>query len=147
MFANDDNEKNIKTYAALLQDIREGKESTNEKSLSEELDDILFDLTESDLNQLSEGPFKGLGKILMKRKLKKQYKKSDIPKIFNDDPTDKNSLVYGKSPEEINQKASDYYHGNWVMKDRVKKASDRLSRPAQKGSSEYVKTKPLFKKR
>ena len=76
MFANDDNEKNIKTYAALLQDIREGKESTNEKSLSEELDNILFDLTESDLNQLSEGPFKGLGKILMKRKLKKQYKNS-----------------------------------------------------------------------
>lgn len=29
MFANDDDEKNIQTYAALLQDIREGKESKN----------------------------------------------------------------------------------------------------------------------
>tara|TARA_B100000768_G_scaffold56940_1_gene55336 strand:+ start:1328 stop:1879 length:552 start_codon:yes stop_codon:yes gene_type:complete len=30
MFANDDNEKNIQTYAALLQDIREGKEGIDE---------------------------------------------------------------------------------------------------------------------
>ena len=30
MFANDDNEKNIQTYATLLQDIREGKEGIDE---------------------------------------------------------------------------------------------------------------------
>jgi hypothetical protein len=139
MFANDDNEKNIKTYAALLQDIREGKESTNEKSLSEELDNILFNLTESDLNQLSEGPFKGLGKILMKRKLKKQYKKSDLAN-FNNSGID----TSGKTPDEIRQMQSDYYHDNMDKAARAKKATVRLSRPAQKGS---VKTKPLFKKR
>ena len=142
MFANDNNEKNIKTYAALLQDIREGKESTNEKSLSEELDDILFDLTESDLNQLSEGPFKGLGnlgKILMKRKLKKQFRKSDLAN-FDNSGID----TSGKTPDEIRQMQSDYYHDNMDKAARAKKAIGRLSRPAQKGS---VKTKPLFKKR
>ena len=123
MFANDDNEKNIKTYAALLQDIREGKESTNEKSLSEELDDILFNLTESDLNQLSEGPFKGLGKILMKRKLKKQYKKSDLANF------DKSGIdTRGKTPDEIGQMKSDYYHDNMDKAARAKKAGDRLQK-------------------
>ena len=127
MFANDNNEKNIKTYAALLQDIREGKESTNEKSLSEELDDILFNLTESDLNQLSEGPFKGLGKILMKKKLKKQYKKSDLANF------DKSGIdTSGKTPDEIRQMKSDYYHDNMDKAAPAKKASDRLSKKMSK---------------
>ena len=139
MFANDDNEKNIKTYAALLQDIREGKESTNEKSLSEELDDILFDLTESDLNQLSEGPFKGLGGFLMRKKLDTAFRKSDLAN-FDNSGID----TSGKTPDEIRQMQSDYYHDNMDKAARAKKAIGRLSRPAQKGS---VKTKPLFKKR
>ena len=73
--------------------------------------------------ELSEGPFKGVGKALMKRKLNKQYKKSDLANF------DKAGIdTSGKSPDEINQMKSDYYHSNFDMKDRVKKASDRLSR-------------------
>ena len=55
MFANDENRKNIKTYAGLLQDIREGKESKNpvHVAASEHTDAI------NDINQRYENdPYK-----------------------------------------------------------------------------------------
>ena len=80
------------------------KKSTNEKSVS-------------------EGPFKGVGKALMKRKLNKQYKKSDLANF------DKSGLdTSGKTPDEIGQMKSDYYHDHMDKADRAKKAGDRLSR-------------------
>ena len=72
---------------------------------------------------MSEGPFKGVGKQLMKRKLNKQYKKSDLANF------DKSGIdTKGKTPDEVRQAKSDYYHDNMDKADRAKKASDRLSR-------------------
>ncbi len=75
------------------------------------------------LSQLTEGPFKGAGKMMMKRKLNKQYKKSDLAN-FDDSGIDTD----GKSPEEIGDMKSDYYHSNMDKADRAKKAKARLSR-------------------
>ena len=73
--------------------------------------------------ELSEGPFKGVGKALMKRKLNKQYKKSDLANF------DKSGIdTRGKTPDEIGDMKSDYYHGHMDKADRLKKAKDRLSR-------------------
>ena len=84
---------------------------------------------------MSEGPFKGIGKALMKRKLNKQHRKSDLAN-FDDSGID----TTGKTPDEIGDMKSDYYHGHMDKADRLKKAKDRLSRPAQKEDSykEYL---------
>ena len=72
---------------------------------------------------MSEGPFKGVGKQLMKRKLNKQYKKSDLANF------DKSGIdTSGKTPDEIRQMKSDYYHDHMDKAARAKKAGDRLSR-------------------
>lgn len=72
---------------------------------------------------MSEGPFKGVGKQLMKRKLNKQYKKSDLANF------DKSGIdTSGKTPDEIRQMKSDYYHDNMDKAARAKKAGDRLSK-------------------
>ena len=71
----------------------------------------------------TEGPFKGVGKMAMKHKLNKQYKKSDLANF------DKSGIdTDGKSPEEIGDMKSDYYHSNMDKADRAKKAKARLSR-------------------
>lgn len=73
--------------------------------------------------ELSEGPFKGVGKALMKRKLKKQHRKSDLANF------DKSGIdTSGKTPDEIGDMKSDYYHGHMDKAARAKKAGDRLSR-------------------
>ena len=74
-------------------------------------------------DSVSEGPFKGVGKAMMKRKLKKQYKKSDLAN-FDDSGAD----TSGKTPDEIADMKSDYYHGHMDKAARAKKAGDRLSR-------------------
>ena len=72
---------------------------------------------------VKEGPFKGVGKALMKRKLNKQYKKSDLANF------DKSGIdTSGKTPDEIRQMKSDYYHDNMDKAARAKKAGDRLSK-------------------
>ena len=72
---------------------------------------------------VKEGPFKGVGKALMKRKLNKQYKKADLANF------DKSGIdTKGKTPDEVRQAKSDYYHDNMDKADRAKKAKDRLSR-------------------
>ena len=72
---------------------------------------------------VSEGPFKGVGKTLMKRKLDKQYKKSDLAN-FDNSGID----TSGKTPDEIRQMKSDYYHDHMDKADKAKKAKNRLSR-------------------
>ena len=76
-----------------------------------------------DKEEMAEGPFKGVGKMMMKRKLNKQYKKSDRANFDNSgiDTT-------GKTPDEVGQKKSDYYHGHMDKAARAKKAMNRLSR-------------------
>ena len=71
----------------------------------------------------TEGPFKGVGKMAMKRKLNKQYKKSDLAN-FDDSGMD----TSGKTPDEIRQMKSDYYHDHMDKADKAKKAGNRLSR-------------------
>jgi hypothetical protein len=72
---------------------------------------------------VEEGPFKGVGKTLMKRKLDKQYKKSDLANF------DKSGIdTSGKTPDEIGQMKSDYYHSHMDKADKAKKAKNRLSR-------------------
>ena len=72
---------------------------------------------------IAEGPFKGVGKTLMKRKLDKQYKKSDLANF------DKSGIdTSGKTPDEIGQMKSDYYHSHMDKADKAKKAKNRLSR-------------------
>ena len=72
---------------------------------------------------VKEGPFKGVGKALMKRKLNKQYKKADLANF------DKSGIdTKGKTPDEVGQMKSDYYHDNMDKADRAKKASNRLSK-------------------
>jgi len=73
--------------------------------------------------EVEEGPFKGVGKTLMKRKLDKQYKKSDLAN-FDKSGTD----TSGKTPDEIRQMKSDYYHDHMDKADKAKKAKNRLSR-------------------
>ena len=73
--------------------------------------------------EMAEGPFKGVGKQLMKRKLNKQYKKSDLAN-FDDSGID----TSGKTPDEIADMKSDYYHSHMDKADRAKKAKDRLSK-------------------
>ena len=59
----------------------------------------------------------------MKRKLNKQYKKADLANF------DKSGIdTKGKTPDEVSQAKSDYYHDNMDKADRAKKAKDRLSR-------------------
>ena len=72
---------------------------------------------------IEEGPFRGPGKALMKRKLNKLYKKSDLANF------DKSGIdTKGKTPDEVRQAKSDYYHDNMNKAARAKKAIDRLSR-------------------
>ena len=73
--------------------------------------------------EVEEGPFKGIGKMAMKRKLDKQYKKSDLAN-FDNSGID----TSGKTPDEIRQMKSDYYHDHMDKADKAKKAKDRLSR-------------------
>jgi hypothetical protein len=59
----------------------------------------------------------------MKRKLDKQYKKSDLANF------DKSGIdTSGKTPDEIGQMKSDYYHSHMDKADKAKKAKNRLSR-------------------
>ena len=90
------------------------------------------------LSQLAEGPFKGAGKMMMKRKLNKQYKKSDLAN-FDDSGMDTD----GKSPEEIGDMKSDYYHSNMDKADRAKKAKARLSREDIEEAGGYY-TQPVY---
>ena len=91
----------------------------------------------------NEGPFNGVGKTLMKRKLKKQYKKSDLAN-FDDSGID----TSGKSPDEVGQMKSDYYHDNIDKAARAKKAGDRLSRKKESISyKEQLKIKLEGKKK
>ena len=72
---------------------------------------------------MAEGPFKGIGKQMMKRKLDKQYKKSDLANF------DKSGIdTSGKSPEEVGDMKSDFYHGHMDKAARAKKAMNRLSK-------------------
>ena len=86
--------------------------------------------------KVKEGPFKGVGKALMKRKLNKQYKKSDLAN-FDDSGID----TSGKTRDEINQMKSDYYHDHMDKADRAKKAGDRLSR--KKIAEDFGSVPPL----
>ena len=73
--------------------------------------------------KMAEGPFKGVGKMMMKRKLNKQYKKSDLANFDTSGISTK-----GKTPDEVRQKKSDYYHSHMNKAARAKKAMNRLSR-------------------
>ena len=73
--------------------------------------------------KMAEGPFKGVGKMMMKRKLNKQYKKSDLANFDTSGISTK-----GKTPDEVRQKKSDYYHSHMDKAARAKKAMNRLSR-------------------
>lgn len=73
--------------------------------------------------EMAEGPFKGVGKMMMKRKLNKQYKKSDLANFDTSGISTK-----GKTPDEVRQKKSDYYHSHMDKAARAKKAMNRLSR-------------------
>ena len=85
--------------------------------------------------ELSEGPFTGVGKMMMKRKLNKQYKKSDLAN-FDDLGID----TSGKTTDEINQMKSDYYHDHMDKADRAKNASNRLSKNVKYGIIRYPDT-------
>tara|TARA_B100000497_G_scaffold23530_1_gene27607 strand:- start:8312 stop:8758 length:447 start_codon:yes stop_codon:yes gene_type:complete len=72
---------------------------------------------------IEEGVFSVSGKALMKRKLNKLYKKSDLANF------DKSGIdTKGKTPDEVRQTKSDYYHDNMNKAARAKKAIGRLSR-------------------
>jgi len=99
------------------------------KSLNTALQNIRKDKDEDRKNKkeinstIEEGPFRGPGKALMKRKLNKLYKKSDLANF------DKSGIdTKGKTPDEVRQAKSDYYHGHMDKAARAKKAIDRLSR-------------------
>ena len=86
-----------------------------------------------------EGPFKGVGKMAMKRKLNKQYKKSDLANF------DKSGIdTDGKTPDEIGQMKSDYYHSNMDKADRAKKAKARLSREEMELEAAFEETMGQF---
>ena len=100
--------------------------SKNEKKKNETVKDpykeSLASRLEAKKKAVSEGPFKGVGKQLMKRKLNKQYKKSDLANF------DKSGIdTKGKTPDEVGQMKSDFYHDNMDKAARAKKAGDRLS--------------------
>ena len=100
--------------------------SKNEKKKNETVKDpykeSLASRLEAKKKVVSEGPFKGVGKQLMKRKLNKQYKKSDLANF------DKSGIdTSGKTPDEVGQMKSDFYHDNMDKAARAKKAGDRLS--------------------
>ena len=89
--------------------------------------------------EMAEGPFKGIGKQLMKRKLNKQYKKSDLANF------DKSGIdTDGKSPEEIGDMKSDYYHSNMDKAARAKKAKARLSREEMELEAAFEETMGQF---
>ena len=90
-------------------------------------------------SSVSEGPFKGIGKQLMKRKLNKQYKKSDLANF------DKSGIdTSGKTPEEIGQMKSDFYHDHMDKAARAKKAGDRLSGKKKVKESTQALTEEQF---
>ena len=95
--------------------------------------DVIQDfISRADLN---EGPFNGVGKMMMKRKLNKQYKKSDLAN-FDDAGID----TSGKTPDEIGQMKSDYYHDNMDKAARAKKAGNRLGKNVKYGIVRYPDT-------
>ena len=105
--------------------------SKNEKKKNETVKDpykeSLASRLEAKKKVVSEGPFKGVGKQLMKRKLNKQYKKSDLANF------DKSGIdTSGKTPDEVGQMKSDFYHDNMDKAARAKKAGDRLSAKKKK---------------
>ena len=89
--------------------------------------------------EMSEGPFKGIGKMAMKRKLNKQYKKSDLAN-FDDSGMD----TSGKTPDEIRQMKSDYYHDHMDKADKAKKAGNRLSREEMEIEAAFEQTMGQF---
>ena len=90
-------------------------------------------------SSVSEGPFKGVGKQLMKRKLNKQHKKSDLAN-FDDSGID----TSGKTPDEIGDMKSDFYHGHMDKAARAKKAGDRLSGKNKVKESTEMMTEAQF---
>jgi len=90
-------------------------------------------------SSVSESPFKGIGKMAMKRKLNKQYKKSDLAN-FDDSGID----TSGKTPDEIRQMKSDYYHDHMDKAARAKKAGDRLSGKNKVKESTEMMTEAQF---
>ena len=90
-------------------------------------------------SSVSEGPFKGIGKQLMKRKLNKQYKKSDLANF------DKSGIdTSGKTPDEVGQMKSDFYHDHMDKAARAKKAGDRLSGKKKVKESTQALTEEQF---
>jgi len=90
-------------------------------------------------HSVNEGPFGGVGKQLMKRKLNKQYKKSDLANF------DKSGIdTSGKTPEEIGQMKSDFYHDHMDKAARAKKAGDRLSGKNKVKESTEMMTEAQF---
>jgi hypothetical protein len=76
------------------------------------------------LESVSEGPFKGIGKMMMKRKLNKNIKKADAAR-------DAHSIGYTTTPRGTNLKK---YHRDGMdkadaMMARLSKAKNRLNRP------------------
>ncbi len=90
-------------------------------------------------HSVNEGPFGGVGKQLMKRKLKKQHKKSDLANF------DKSGIdTSGKTPDEIGQMKSDFYHDHMDKAARAKKAGDRLSGKNKVKESTEMMTEAQF---
>ena len=86
-------------------------------------DEAMDEVIEPEPQEMAEGPFKGVGKMMMKKKLNKQYKKADLANF------DKSGIsTKGKTPDEIGDMKSDYYHDNMDKAARAKKAKDRLSK-------------------
>ena len=110
-------------------DISNGKIIKLKKPMSQKKGDMMIN------RPMSEGPFTGVGKMMMKRKLNKQYKKSDLAN-FDDLGID----TSGKTTDEINQMKSDYYHDHMDKADRAKNASNRLSKNVKYGIIRYPDT-------
>ena len=90
-------------------------------------------------HSVNEGPFGGVGKQLMKRKLNKQHKKSDLANF------DKSGIdTSGKTPDEIGQMKSDFYHDHMDKAARAKKAGDRLSGKNKVKESTEMMTEAQF---
>ena len=90
-------------------------------------------------HSVNEGPFGGVGKQLMKRKLNKQHKKSDLANF------DKSGIdTSGKTPDEIGQMKSDFYHDHMDKAARAKKAGDRLSGKNKVKESTEMMTEEQF---
>jgi len=130
------------------------RESKNALEDMEILDYILSEMSIDDLEELSEGPFSTVGKFMMKRKLKKQIKKSqsDVTKHNRAKYKDKEAAMakYPRKPDETAynhrmhkydremavKKAVDKHQPNVdkaiAMRDRSQKSLDRLNRPKSK---------------